>query len=183
MNEQNFTNRLEASLKRGMESVPLLALEPARARYRIAPAKLGRRLSTPLTVAIAAIGLTLFAGIMGAAASGTSPATVVSNAIHQVVVLVQQISVPPDSVRATPSPDPGSGPAGGSQPPAMQQGPGGVPPTEPSESPTPAPTAEPTPAPTEEPTAPPAAEPLAIPPEDTSPSLSPDPLESPATTP
>jgi hypothetical protein len=179
MNEQNFTNMLQASLKRGMESVPLLALEPANARYRIAQAKVGKRLLRPLTVAFAAIGLALLASLAGAAASGTSPATVMSEAIHQVVVLVQQISIPTESVRGTPSPDPGSSPAAGAQPSANQHGPAEVQPSQPSESPTPAPTEEPTPPPTEE--LPAAATPtlLASQPAAASPSPSPDPEEGP----
>jgi hypothetical protein len=178
MNEQNFTNMLQASLKRGMESVPLLALEPANARYRIAQAKVGRRLLTA-PAAFAAIGLALLASLAGAAASGTSPATVMSEAIHQVVVLVQQISIPTESVRGTPSPDPGSSPAAGAQPPANQHGPAEVQPSQPSESPTPAPTEEPTPPPTEELPAPATPTLLASQPAAASPSPSPDPEAGP----
>lgn len=175
MNEQNFTNRLEASLTRGMDSVPLPALEPASARYRIAPPKVGRRLRMPLTVAIAAIGLALCASLVGAAASGTSPAPAISEAIHHVVVLVRQISFPAEPARGAPSPDPASGPTDGSQPPAAEQ------------SSAPAPTAEPTPVPAEEPTPPPTVEATpasaASQPADASLSPSPDPVESPAPTP
>lgn len=182
MNEQNFTTRLEATLKQGLATVPLVALDPTSARYRTASAKVGRRTPRRLAVAIAAIGLASFTGMVGAAASGTSPVTLVSAAIHRIVIVFEQINTPAQPVGGAPSPDPGSA-APGSQAPAMQQGSGDADRgSQPSESPAPAPTEEPTPAPTEEPTPAPTEPPLASQPEDALPSPDPAPLEGPAPT-
>jgi hypothetical protein len=150
VNEQDFTRRLESILESGLASTPLPALEPARARYRIATANLGRGHTPRLLVAVAATGLALCAGVVGAAASGTSPATLVSVAVHRVVIVFEEISNPRVPVPSTSFSEPGPPSAPGSEPigvglePLATVGSGSAP-----ESPSPATTEEPAPAPIE----------------------------------
>lgn len=174
MNELQFTIRLEATLTRGIASVPLPALEPASARYRITAATIRRRARPRLTVAIAASGLALLAGTVGAAASGTSPSTVVTAAAHRVVMLVQGVTTG-EAVPATPSPRASSRPATIAQPLVAAPGPGdGDRASQPSDSGAPGASEEPAPAPIE-------AQPTSQP-EDTSSSPSDGPSDSPAPT-
>jgi hypothetical protein len=173
MNEPDFTDRLETSLERGLALVPLPAREPVNARYRIAAAKIGRRHAPRLTFAIAAVGLALFTSVVAAGASGTSPATVVSGAVHRVVVFVEQMTTPGQPVPPAPPSEPELRPAGVPEPTASGQEPVTTPgdgyrASPPAESPSPAPAAEPSPAPRSEPPTAPMEEP------------SPAPIEEPA---
>jgi len=106
MNDRDFTNRLEASLNRGMPTVPLPAVEPVNARYRMTTSTAGRRSMPRLTIAVAAVGLALLMGLVAAAASGTSPAILLSTTVDKVIVFVEQVtthgvSAPAPSARET----------------------------------------------------------------------------------
>lgn len=103
MNDRDFTNRLETSLNRGMASVPLPAVEPANARYRIAASNAGRRPISRLTVVVAAVGMALLLGLAGSAASGAGPAYLLSATVHEVVVFVEQQTIPAEPAPAPPT--------------------------------------------------------------------------------
>jgi hypothetical protein len=113
VNDRVFTNQLEASLNRGMASVPLPAVEPADARYRMAAPKVSRPTSR-LTFAVAAVGLALLTGLAGSAASGPGPSILLSATVRQVVTMVEQLTSPREPAPATPTRDAEAQPAGGS---------------------------------------------------------------------
>lgn len=148
MNDRDFTNRLEMSLNRGMALVPLTAVEPANARYRIAASKVARRSVSRLTVAIAAVGLALLTVLAGSAASGTGPAILLSTTVHQVVVFVEQVTTRGEPAPTIPTGETGGSPAAGSDSPASGHesvtAPGDTDrAAEPSQNPSPEPVAEP----------------------------------------
>jgi outer membrane biosynthesis protein TonB len=116
MNDLDFTNRLDASLNRGMLSVPLPAVEPASARYRIAVSKLGRRPMFRLALGVAAVGMALLLGLAGSDPSGASPAYLLSATVHKVVVFVEQMTTPAGSGPATLTGAAGVAPASAREP-------------------------------------------------------------------
>jgi hypothetical protein len=113
MNE-NFTRRLEGSFQRGMATVATPAAEPEVARYRTAPDHRVRRPVTRFTVAFAAIGMGLLTSLVAAAASETSPTTIVSTAVYSMEKLVEQVLNP--AVSEQPPVEPASPPTPGDLP-------------------------------------------------------------------
>ena len=131
MIERRFTQRLEASLERGLASVPLPAAAPASARYRSSAPRPARRRVPRLGIAIAGVGLVFVISL--AAASGTRPTELMSVAVNSIQVLVEKITgpasgnpAPAKSLRqVAPGPATGSEPAkmGQAQDPVMAAGP------------------------------------------------------------
>jgi hypothetical protein len=202
MNDRDFMRSIETTLERGMESVPLPALEPVGARYRDAR-PIVRHGATRATLAVAAVGLALLTSVgAAAAAENESPVTIVSTAVRSIEVELEQILSPgpaAEPVRTITHGDSNgsSGGEGNAQPgstpvivplPSPEQPasgpaatPSDVPALSPSGNPTPAPSTEPTPIASDSPTPDPGSSPPATG-QDTG-SANPAPVPSPAATP
>jgi hypothetical protein len=105
VSSQDFTNRFEESLNRGMLSVPLPAAEPGNARYRLGASRAGRRQLSRLTLAVAAVSLVMLAGLVGSADAGTGPAMLLDTTMRRVVVIVEHVTT---HGLSAPAPAPGA---------------------------------------------------------------------------